>query len=99
MPKFREEDLQAVSAFLDKNWDPIGVYSEPLCGWHPGEYDLYAPTILGDLYAGADHADVLRHLREGCTQKGLEEAPDRGRDVEVASLCSPGGRPAEGCGN
>lgn len=40
--------------------------------------------ILADLLTGADRDDVLRHLRQAREAMGLEDAPDRGRDVDVA---------------
>ena len=85
MVDLNDEDLAAVSDFLDQRWDPIGVYSEPFGGCRrPSEYAIYAPMILADLLTGADRDDVLRHLRQAREAMGLEDAPDRGRDVDVA---------------
>ena len=86
MAELEDEELAAVSDFLDQDWDPIGVYGDVFgaADAPSGEYATYAPMILADLRSGADRDDVLRHLRQAREGMGLEDAPDRGRDVDVA---------------
>lgn len=84
MAQPRNEDLAALGDFLDERWDPIGVYCEPFGNWPPGEYAVHAERILAALLSGADRSDVVRHLTQAREGMGLQDAPDRGRDVEVA---------------
>ncbi len=82
VPGSQRDDERAVSDFLDRKWDPIGIY-DGSDDAPPGEYASYAPVILHDLYAGVSADDLLRHLRHARSLMGLEEAPDLGRDRDV----------------
>ncbi len=67
--------LKDLSAVLD-GWDPIG-------GCPAGEYDAYAPGILGLLQQGAGEAAILHHLEGILNDMGLgpEAAPAGARTV------------------
>lgn len=77
------EQERVVNDFLDREWDPIGVYDGPE-GPPPGEYSSYAPTVLSDLQNGADADQIFRHLRQFRSRMGLAAASDRRRDRDVA---------------
>jgi hypothetical protein len=51
--------LLAVRAILFREWDPIGVNDNDLCG---DEYDSYAPTICRWLREGVDEYKLAAHL-------------------------------------
>ena len=56
----RKELLQAVKEVLFREWDPIGVNSNPACS---DEYDSYASGIDRLLQAEADEYKIAEHLR------------------------------------
>ena len=61
--------ISVIEAIL-RRWDPIGI----------GEYDSYAPGILGKLQTGASVEDLTRHLYGLTTvQMGLKGNIERDR--------------------
>lgn len=69
----------AVSVFLDRHWDPIGVYE---CGDEepkPGsEYARYATHVLGMLRRGETAASISHYLMLQATQSmGVGPGPTR----------------------
>jgi hypothetical protein len=53
--------LIAVREVLFREWDPIGVNHNELCG---DEYDAYAPTICRLLREGLDEHRLSAHLSQ-----------------------------------
>jgi hypothetical protein len=56
----RKELLQSVKEVLFREWDPIGLNSNPACS---DEYDSYASGIVRLLQAEADEYKIAEHLR------------------------------------
>jgi hypothetical protein len=56
----RKELWQAVKEILFREWDPIGINSNPACD---DEYDSYVNTIVRFLQTGADEYKITDHLR------------------------------------
>ena len=55
----RKELLQSLKEVLFREWDPIGLNSNPACS---GEYDSYANGIVRLLQAEADEYKIAGHL-------------------------------------
>lgn len=78
----RKELLQAVKEVLFREWDPIGVNSNPACS---GEYDSYASGIVRLLQSEADEYKIAEHLRSlQRVSMGMSSANEE-RDREIAS--------------
>jgi hypothetical protein len=61
MSEMKGKDLwQAVKEVLFREWDPIGVNSNPACD---DEYDSYVSAIVRLLQAEADEYKIAEHLR------------------------------------
>jgi hypothetical protein len=75
---------QAVREVLFREWDPIGVNTNPLVA---DEYDSYAPAICRMLAARADEFKEAAHLgRLRTDAMGLPDGKEqRGQDRRVAS--------------
>jgi len=70
--------LRAIEGFL-RDWDPIGVITSPDDRF--GEYDVYAPAILGKLQSGIDTDALEKYLHVLATQQmGLAGDVTRERD-------------------
>jgi hypothetical protein len=82
MSKAKKKELgRAVKEILFREWDPMGINSNPAC---ESEYNSYANTIVRFLEAGADEYKVtghLRNLRRVCM--GLSSV-DEERDCHIA---------------
>jgi hypothetical protein len=77
----RKELWQAVKEILFREWDPIGINSNPACS---DEYDSYVNTIVRFLQAGADEYKIAEHLRNlRRVSMGLSLA-DEDRDRQIA---------------
>src|SRR4051812_36628717 len=74
---------QAVRGVLFREWGPIGVNGNPLCG---DEYDSYAPAICRMPAAGADGVKLAAHLgRLRTDAMGLPDGGEqRGHDRRIA---------------
>jgi hypothetical protein len=60
MPKVKGKELwQAAREILFREWDPIGINSNPA---RNDEYDSYANTIVRLLQAGSDEYKITEHL-------------------------------------
>ena len=76
-----KELLQAVKEVLFREWDPIGVNSNPA---RSGEYDSYASGIVRLLQAEADEYKITEHLRSlQRVSMGLSSANEK-RDRRIA---------------
>ena len=72
------EPVREISLFLDRAWDPIGVYGTPDDDWPPGEYELYAAPVLAMLQRGETAAAVSGYLADQATQAmGVAPGPTR----------------------
>ena len=72
---------QAVKDVLFREWDPIGVNSNPACG---DEYDSYVSAIVRLLRAEADEYKIAEHLRSlERFSMGLSSANEE-RDHQIA---------------
>jgi hypothetical protein len=77
----RKELWQAVKEVLFREWDPIGINSNPACS---DEYDSYVNTIVRFIQAEADEYKIAKHLRNlRRVSMGLSSA-DEERDRQIA---------------
>jgi len=77
----REALWQAVKEVLFREWDPIGVNSNPACS---DEYDSYVSAIVRLLQAEADEYKIAEHLRNlERVSMGLSSANEE-RDHQIA---------------
>jgi hypothetical protein len=77
----RKELWQAVKEILFREWDPIGINSDPACS---DEYDSYVNTIVRHLQTGADEYKMTEHLSNlRRVSMGLNSA-DEERDCHIA---------------
>jgi hypothetical protein len=77
----REALWQAVKEVLFREWDPIGVNSNPACS---DEYDAYVIAIVRLLQAEADEYKIAEHLRNlERVSMGLSSANEE-RDHQIA---------------
>jgi hypothetical protein len=77
----RKEIWQAVKEILWREWDPIGINSNPACH---DEYDSYVNTIARLLQAEVDEYKMTEHLSNlRRVSMGLSSA-DEERDRLVA---------------
>lgn len=70
----------AVSVFLDQQWDPIGLYGDQDDeGPEPGtEYRRYATHVVGMLQRGETAASISHYLMQQATQSmGVGPGPTR----------------------
>ena len=73
--------LSAIQQILFREWDPIGVNDNELCG---NEYDSYAATLWKYLREGADEFKIMTHLRQlQLTSMGLSHV-DEEHDRRIA---------------
>jgi hypothetical protein len=83
----RKELLQAVKEVLFREWDPIGVNSNPA---RSDEYDSYASGIVRLLQAEADEYKIAEHLRSlqrvSMGRSSANEERDRGIAWSLISL-------------
>ena len=83
----RKEVLQAVKEVLFREWDPIGVNSNPA---RSDEYDSYASGIVRLLQAEADEYKIAEHLRSlqrvSMGMSSANEERDRGIARRLISL-------------
>ena len=83
----RKELLQAVKEVLFREWDPIGVNSNPA---RSDEYDSYASGIVRLLQAEADEYKIAGHLRNlqrvSMGMSSTNEERDRGVARRLISL-------------
>jgi len=79
----RKELWQEVKEILWREWDPIGINSNPACD---GEYDSYVNTIVRLLQAGADGYKMSEHLSDlRRVSMGLSSTDkDKERDRHIA---------------
>jgi len=82
MSKVKRKELwQAVKEVLFREWDPIGINSNPACS---DEYDSYVNTIVRLLQAEADEYKIAEHLRSlQRVSMGLSSANEE-RDRRIA---------------
>jgi hypothetical protein len=82
MSEMKGKELwRAVKEILFREWDPIGVNSNPACG---DEYDSYASGIVRLLQAEADEYKIAEHLRRlQRVSMGLSSANEE-RDRRIA---------------
>jgi hypothetical protein len=82
MSEMKGKELwQAVKDVLFREWDPIGVNSNPACG---DEYDSYVGVIVRLLQAEADEYKIAEHLRSlQRVSMGLSSANEE-RDRRIA---------------
>jgi hypothetical protein len=79
----RKELWEAVKEILFREWDPIGINSNPLCS---GEYDSYVSKIVQLLQAGADEYKIAEHLRNlQRVSMGLSSANEE-QDRRIAAM-------------
>ena len=77
----RNELWQAVKEVLFREWDPIGINSNPA---RSDEYDSYVNTIVRFIQAEADEYKIAGHLRNlRRVSMGLSSA-DEERDRQIA---------------
>lgn len=83
MDKKRVKDDQRTIEVLLQEWDPIGVYQGPECDWAPpGEYDSYAPSVLGLLVHGGSEDALCHHLDSiAVLQMGFPSRPEYHREI------------------
>jgi hypothetical protein len=83
----RKELLQSVKEVLFREWDPIGLNSNPACS---DEYDSYASGIIRLLQAEADEYKIAEHLRNlqrvSMGMSSTDEERDRGIARRLISL-------------
>ena len=88
MSKVKGKELwQAVKEILFREWDPIGVNSNPA---RSDEYDSYASGIVRLLQAEADEYKIAEHLRSlqrvSMGMSSANEERDRGIARRLISL-------------
>lgn len=77
MPRSAAQLVREVSLFLDRSWDPIGVYGAD-DDWPPGEYEQYAAHVVGMLQRGATAASISSYLSQHATRSmGVDAGPTR----------------------
>ena len=83
----RKEILQSVKEVLFREWDPIGLNSNPA---RNDEYDSYASGIVRLLQAEADEYKIAEHLRNlqrvSMAMNSTNEERDRGIARRLISL-------------
>jgi hypothetical protein len=83
----RKKLLQAVKEVLFREWDPIGINSNPALS---DEYDSYASGIVRLLQAEADEYKIAEHLgnlqRVSMGMSSANEERDRGIARSLISL-------------
>jgi hypothetical protein len=88
MSKVKGKELwQAVKEILFREWDPIGINSNPSLS---DEYDSYANGIVRLLQAEADEYKIAEHLRNlqrvNMGMSSTNEERDRGIARRLISL-------------
>ena len=88
MSKVKGKELwQAVKEILFREWDPIGINSNPSLS---DEYDSYASGIVRLLQAEADEYKIAEHLRSlqrvSMGMSSTNEERDRGIARRLISL-------------
>jgi len=77
VPKSAAQRIREVSLFLDRNWDPIGVYGAD-DDWPAGEYEQYAAHVVGMLQRGATAESISGYLgRQATLSMGVGAGPAR----------------------
>jgi hypothetical protein len=82
MSRVKGKELwQAVKEILFREWDPIGINSNPAC---QGEYDSYVNTIVRLLQAGDDEYKITERLRNLRRVSMRLSSADEERDCHIA---------------